>query len=352
MIPFIFVVPLIQLIILVNAATFDMKNIKTVIVDNDHSSLSRGLISKIQGSPFYIITEYSDNIKKSEEALLKNKAAIIINIPEHFERKLYNKDKAQVQLLINAVNSNEASLVYSYTSSIIAGYNKEIITELMGEMREMPIYSTNVITRFWFNKSLNYRIYMTPAVLVILVTIIGMILTALNIVREKEMGTLEQINVTPIKKHHFIIGKLVPFWIIALVELTVGLIVGVLLFNMPVIGNIFHLYIFASVYLIVALGLGLLFSTLAESQQQVMFIAFFFMLTFILMSGIFTPVESMPLWAQKINVINPFAYFIKVIRMVLLKGSTLKDVIHDVYNLLIYATIILSLAIWRYRKLA
>lgn len=350
MVPVIFVMPLIQLIILVNAATFDMKDISTVVVDNDKSPSSQKLVSKISGSPFFVVKEHMSTMKEAEKEILKGSALLVLHIPTGFEKKLYRKEKAKVQLLIDAVNNTKASLTYNYASAIIATFNHQAITEIVGYSESIPGYQINVSTRYWFNPSLDYKIYMTPAVLVILVTIIGMFLTALNIIREKELGTLEQINVTPIKKYQFIIGKLLPFWIIALIELTVGLLAGVLIFKLPIVGSLLHLYLFAGVYLLVALGLGLFFSTLADSQQQVMFIAFFFMLTFILMSGIFTPVESMPMWAQKVNVINPFAYFIKVIRMILLKGSGLKDFIYDIYFLIVYAIILLSLATWRYRK--
>lgn len=199
---------------------------------------------------------------------------------------------------------------------------------------------------------MNYKIFMLPGILVILITIIGMFLSALNLVREKEMGTTEQINVTPIKKYQFIIGKLLPFWIIALFELTLGLVIGYYFFDVPVLGNISTLLLFASIYLFAVLGVGLFISTIASTQQQLMFVSFFFMLTFILMSGIFTPVESMPAWAQKINIINPFSYFIRVIRMILLKGSGLIDISREIVSMSVYALIALSFSIWRYRKIA
>jgi len=179
---------------------------------------------------------------------------------------------------------------------------------------------------------------------------IGLFLTALNIVREKETGTIEQINVTPVKKYQLLAGKLVPFWIIALFELGFGLILGKILFKIPVEGSIVLLFSFAGVFLLAVLGIGLLISTMANTQQQVMFMVFFFMLTFILMSGIFTPEESMPYWAQKVNLLNPFSYFMRVIRMILLKGSGFKDILRDFTAITIYSILILSTAIWRYRK--
>jgi ABC-2 type transport system permease protein len=169
-------------------------------------------------------------------------------------------------------------------------------------------------------------------------------------VREKEMGTTEQINVTPIRKYQFIIGKLLPFWIIALFELAFGLAIGKLLFDIPIVGSLSLLFFVAAVYLFVVLGIGLFVSTVTETQQQVMFIAFFFMLLFILMSGIFTPVESMPDWAHYINIINPVAYFMKIIRMILLKGSIFTDIYKEFFSLLLYGILVISLAVWRYRK--
>jgi ABC-2 type transport system permease protein len=210
----------------------------------------------------------------------------------------------------------------------------------------------DVVYSYWFNPEMNYEIYMVPGILVILVTIISLFLTAMNIVREKEMGTIEQINVTPIRKYQFIVGKLVPFLIIALFELAFGLFLGRIIFDVPIVGSLALLFGFTLVYLLVILGFGLFLSVISESQQQVMFVTFFFMLVFILMSGIFTPTESMPEWAEKVNVINPIAYLMKVIRMILLKGSGFADIAVEFYSLLVYAFISLTLAIWRYRKTA
>ena len=191
---------------------------------------------------------------------------------------------------------------------------------------------------------------MVPGILVLLITVISLFLSGMNLVREKEIGTIEQINVTPIKKHQFIIGKLVPFWIIALFELAFGLVLGKLMFHIPIEGNLFLVFGVASLYLLVVLGIGLFISTITENQLQSMFFSFFFALVFILMSGLFTSVESMPDWGQFINKLNPIAYFIRVIRMILLKGSGIKDILYEIGALTFYAISILSLAVWRYRK--
>jgi len=193
---------------------------------------------------------------------------------------------------------------------------------------------------------------MVPGILVLLVTMIGIFLAGMNIVREKEIGTIEQINITPIKKYQFITGKLLPFWIIGQFELALGLTIGKLLFGIPILGNLAVIFLFSSVYLLVILGIGLLISTLNNTQQQAMFISWFFMVIFILMSGLFTPVESMPVWAQKLNIVNPVSYFIQVVRMVILKGSGLIDIWRQFLSISVYAVLILSFAVWRYRKVS
>jgi len=350
MLPVIFIVPIIQLIVLVYAATLEMKHIDMIVVDNDLSTVSRRLIGKFDGSPFFYVNSTTFNINEAEHQITNDNADIILHIPAGFEKDLLKENKASLQLQINAINATAAGLTNAYANYVLADFNKNIITEYIHSITPSPRKTININYSYWYNPELNYKIYMLPGILVILVTIIGMFLAALNIVREKEMGTIEQINVTPIVKYQFIFGKLFPFWVIAMFELAFGLTIGKLLFNIPMEGSLLLLFVFTSIYLIVALGIGLFISTLANTQQQVMFIVFFFMLTFVLMSGIFTPVESMPDWAQFINILNPYTYFMRVIRMVLLKGSGFWDIYKEIVSLLIYGTIILSLAIWRYRK--
>jgi len=352
MLPIIFVIPFIQLFILVHAATFEMKHIHVHVIDKDMSSVSRDMISKFSGSPLYEITNTSFSDKVGEEDIRKNKADLEIIIPEHFEKKLKTENSAKVQLVVNAINSAAAGLIYAYTSSIILDYNASIIkdwTNLPSNVQTSSIYTTS---SYWYNPELNYKNYMVPGILVLLVTLIGMFLTGMNIVREKEIGTIEQINITPIKKHQFIIGKLLPFWIIAQFELAFGLTIGKILFNIPILGNLGVVFLFSSIYLLVVLGAGLVISTINNTQQQAMFISFFFMMIFIMMSGLFTPVESMPYWAQKINIINPVAYFIQVMRMVLIKGSGLMDVMRQLISISIFAVIMLTFAVRRYHKVS
>ncbi len=218
------------------------------------------------------------------------------------------------------------------------------------EMKKLQTIET--IPLFWYNETLNYKTFMVPGILVMLVTMITLFLSGMNIVREKEIGTLEQINVTPIKKHHFIIGKLFPFLVLGLVLLTVGLIIAKLLFNIPIVGSIGLLYLYTVVYILVVLGIGLFISNFTDTQQQAMFIAWFFMVIFILMSGLFTPIESMPKWAQVLTEFNPIKYFVQVMRMVMLKGAGFTDIYPQLIKTFAYAVLMNGLAVFSYKKVS
>jgi ABC-2 type transport system permease protein len=353
MLPIIFILPVVQLIILVNAATLEMKHIRLYVVDMDLSGTSRKLISKFEGSPFYVVNHYSFSINDAEKELNKGNIDAIIHIPKEFESRLVRENKAHVQVIVNAINEMVASITDAYIQNIITGFNNEIIPDFAGMSATVEKNtSINISNSYWYNPQLNYKNFMVPGVLVILVTIIGLLLTGLNLVREKELGTIEQINVTPIKKHQFIAGKLIPFWILALMELAFGLVIGKLLFDIPILGSIPLLFFVAAIYLLVVLGGGLLISTMANTQQQSMFLSFFFIIICIMMSGIFTSVESMPDWAQWLDKLNPIYYFMRTVRMILLKGSGFTDILPEILILTILAIVMLSLAIRRYRKTA
>ena len=351
MLAIIFIMPLLQLFVLIFAATNELKHINLYIVDKDMSVTSKRLIDKLEGSSFFYIKNSSFSVAKAKNELVKDKADLVIDIPHGFERNLIRENKSKVQLLINAVNGSAAQLTYAYTMSVIADFNKNIIAERVNPIR-MKSKSISIISSYWYNPTLNYKFYMLPGILVILVTVIGMFLSSLNIVREKEIGTIEQINVTPIKKYQFVLGKLIPFLLIGLFDFGFGLALGKIIFNIPIVGSFFTLFSFSTVYLLFVLSMGFFVSTITETQQQAMFIAWFFMIIFLLMSGLFTPFESMPLWAQHINVINPLAYFMRVIRMVLLKGSGFADIAADFFPILFMSIIVFSLAVWRYHKVA
>jgi len=352
MLPIIFVVPIVQLLILVNAATFEMKNIRVSVVDLDLSSSSRKLISKYEGSPFYKIIQNTFSYDEAMDLMQRGKVDVIIRIPNGFERQLVRENQSKVQFVINAINQAVAGLSSAYCTSILIDFNRELMQDWLSPAQMAGLKNIRTDYSYWYNPKLNYKTYMVPGILVLLVTIIGLLLSGMNIVREKEIGTIEQINVTPIRKIQFIAGKLTPFWIIALFELAFGLSVGKLFFDIPLVGNLWLIFLSGGVYLFVILSVGLLVSTVTNTQQQSMLVTFFFMVVFILMSGLFTAIESMPGWAQQIDRLNPLMYFIKIMRMVLLKGSTFADISPHFYSLVAFAIVMVSLAVWRYRKVA
>ncbi|MCX6244995.1 MAG: ABC transporter permease [Bacteroidetes bacterium] len=352
MMPIIFVVPIIQLLILVHAATFEMKNIRFAVIDLDMSTTSRKMVGKFQGSPFFLLAHTSFSDKEAETEMKKGTVDMILHIPYGFEKKLVKENAAGVQVVINAINGASAGLINAYTMMIIMDFNREILVDWLSPVMLSSTKNIRISPSYWYNPKLNYKTYMVPGILVLLVTIIGLLLSGMNIVREKEIGTIEQINVTPIRKVQFIAGKLLPFWIIALFELAFGLTIGKLLFNIPIIGNLWLIFLSAGVYLFVILGFGLLVSTMTNTQQQSMLVSFFFMVIFILMSGLFTSIESMPVWAQNLDRVNPIAYFIRIMRMVMLKGSGFHDIRNSFFPLVAYAVIIISFAIRRYRKVS
>lgn len=349
----IFVMPVIQLLLLSNAVTYEMKNIRLHVMDFDHSAYSRELIRRMTGSGYFLLTSTDLSYKKAEEELHRGSVEIVLRIPAHFERDLIRDQKNQLQFLVNAVDGSAGNLAYQYAAEIVSDFNRHLRAELAPEWIEGQTSSTLLTTYSnWFNPEMNYKTFMVPGLLVLLVTMVGMFLAGMNIVREKEIGTIEQLNVTPITKPEFIIGKLLPFWILALIELTIGLIIGKVVFEIPIVGNLTLIYLFAAIYLLVVLGMGLLISTVTQTQQQAMFLSWFVMVLFILLSGLFTAIENMPGWAQQVTLFNPVAYFIRVMRMVMLKGSDLGDISRDLLIMALFAVCINAAAILNYRKTA
>jgi len=348
----IFGVPIIQMLILVPAITFEIKNVNLCIVDKDLTTESRELVGQLEGSTFFKVRFSTFSEQEANNLLHKGKCDLIIQIPSGFGKKTSIGNPGRLLVSVNAINAVNAQLSWAYLNGVIRDYNMNIVAENAGSQTFTSIPQIQVSNRYWYNELLNYKHYMLPGILGILILAIGYILAGLNMVKEKESGTIEQINVTPVRKSHFIIAKMVPFLIIGIIDLAVGLIIGKLTFNIPFEGSIALLFLCSSIFLIAVLGLALFVSTFSSTQQQFMFTGFFFIIIFILMSGIFTPLESMPVWAQKIDLINPAAYIMRINRMIMLKGSTFQDISRDIYALTLIAITFTVLAVNRYRKTA
>ncbi len=346
----IFIMPVIQLMVLPWAADYEIKNIKLAVVDQDRSEYSRQLVNKITASGYFQLTDYSTSYPNSLRQVEKDEADLVLQVPVSFEKDLIKENEAKLFMALNAINGVKGSLGAAYMRTIIQEYNREIRTEWIQFPRFSPETTIEVASSNWYNPLMNYKYFMVPGILVILLTMVGANLAAINIVREKEIGTIEQINVTPIQKHIFILGKLIPFWLIGLVVLTIGLTIARLVYGIIPAGSFVTIYLFAAVFLLAVLGLGLLVSTFASNQQQAMLISFFLMMIFILMGGLYTSIDSMPEWAQWITRFNPVSYFIEVMRMVVLKGSGLADLKNHFLAMGGFAVVLNGWAVFSYKK--
>lgn len=346
----IFVVPLLQLLLLPWTADYEVRNVQLAVVDNDHGTYARKLVAKITSSGYFKLDQYSNSYNKAFKEIEKNRADIVLEIPHNFQRDLIRNNESTLFIAANAINAVKAGLGSSYLQSIIRDFNQEVRDEWIQTPALSPEITIDIRPANWYNLLMNYKYFMVPGILVMLVTIVGSFLTSMNIVKEKEKGTIEQINVTPVKKYHFILGKLIPFWVIGLLILTIGFIIAWILYGIVPVGSLFTVYIFAAVYLMAILGYGLLISTFASSQQQAMLVTFFIFMVFVLLAGLFTPIDSMPLWAQWFTRINPITYFVEVMRLVVLKGSSLSDIAPLIFKVLIFAVVLNTWAVLSYRK--
>jgi len=348
----IFGVPIVQMLLLVPAVTFEIKQVDVCIVDRDMTAESRGLVSQLEGSTFFKVNYSTFSEQEANNLLHSGESDLVIQVPSGFGEEIGKGKPARLLVSANAINAVNAQLSWAYLNGVIRDYNMNIVAENTGSAPMAAIPQIQVTNRYWYNEMLNYKFYMLPGVLGILVLAIGFLLAGLNLVKEKEIGTIEQINVTPVKKYQFILAKMIPFLLIGLADLALGLTIGKLAFGIPFEGSIALLFLCSAIFLVAVLGLALFISTFSGTQQQFMFIGFFFMIVFILMSGIFTPLESMPQWAQEFNRINPAAYIMRINRMVMLKGSTFHDISRDIYALVGIAIAFTTLAILQYRKTA
>ncbi|MEQ9301111.1 MAG: ABC transporter permease [Cyclobacteriaceae bacterium] len=352
LLPMMTILPIIQLIVLSNAASNEVKNVNVVVVDQDRSEMSRLLTSKINASNEFSIVSSPPDDKSAMATIQANEADIVLQIPLNFERDYLRGEGPGIQMLANAINGQQATVGSGYLAAIIGDFNKAIMAEVPIKLFAQRAGAGQLLiaSRNWYNPELSYTDFMVPGILAEITALLTIVLTAMNVVREREIGTIEQINVTPIKKWQFILGKLIPFLCVGLLLLTVGLTAGRLIFDIPMRGSIPLIFGYAIVNLIAVLGLGLLISNFADTQQQAIFVAFFFVFIFILMCGLFTPIESMPKWAQYATIPNPLAHFISVSRKVLIKGSDFMDIRMEFIYTALLAVFTNTMAILSYQK--
>ncbi|MBD3384158.1 ABC transporter permease subunit [candidate division KSB1 bacterium] len=349
MIAIIFVVPVIQLILLGYVISSEVKNLQTVICDLDKSPLSRELISRVKNSNYFIIAGYDDRYSRLEKHLDSGRAHVVVIVPSHFGRDIRLGRETSLQILLDGQDTNSATIALGYLNAIISDFGRE---KLSGHLQRLPIRPVfiDLETRYWYNPELEYSDYMVPGIAAFLLTMITTLLSAMGLVREREIGTLEQLSVTPIKKHQLLIGKIIPFAVLGFLELGIALAFAKIWYDIPLVGNLGIFALFTLIYLLTTLGLGLLISASSHTQQQALFMSWFFMVFALLMSGFIFPIENMPPLAQVITYLNPMRYFILVVREILIKGAGLQQLYQQGLVLVVFGVLIFGFAVMRYQE--
>ncbi len=377
------VAPMVEFMIFPFCADYEIKVLNIAFIDNDHSQISKDIIHSFNSSDIFVSKGILTSKKKADEMMKHDKIDLLIEIPHDFESNLYNNENTQIAITANAINSVKAGIGTGYVQEIIGGYMQDFanangsanMMSMMPAQSQMPpVFSTtknrqmpqqqpavpgiasqkpisiNISNIYWYNEQMNYKNLIVPGILVILVTLIGCYVTALNLVREKEIGTIEQVNVTPIRRWQFLLGKMIPFWLLGMTEFIVGLVIMKFIFGISVQGSIPLLLGITAIYLFVMLGLGFFISSVSENQLQSMFIVLFLFIVFVLLSGVFTPTEGMPEWARYINYANPMSFYIEVIKKIILKGSEFDSMVRETIALSVMAVIVNTGAVLSYQE--
>lgn len=332
--------PLALLLVFPWAANQEVKDIKVAVVDLDHSVTSQQLVHRVSSSNYFNLTAVCPSYDEALCSVQRGESDLIFQIESDYEKHLAQHEGANLYVAANAVNGTKGTLGAAYLSQII----QQPLTELT-----LPSM-VSLETRYMYNPTLDYKNYMVPALMVMLITLLSGFLPALNIVSEKEKGTIEQMNVSPVSRVEFILGKLIPYWVIGFFEITLAMTLAWLVYGLVPQGSLLTIYLFVSLYILLISGFGLVISNYSQTMQQAMFVMFFFMLIFLLMSGLFTPVSSMPRWAQWIAAFNPLKYFMEVMRLVYLKGCGLHHLHTQLIAIIGFALFFNSWAIRSYKK--
>ena len=349
LLPIVFIAPVLQLVFMGYAASLDVKNISVVLCDLDKTNESRGLVEKFTNSGYFTIEYSTENSNSVQSYLDDHKTMMALVIPRKFGDKLLRREPAKLQVLMDGSEGSAAAIALGYVNQIIGKYSSEILTEIVGNTGS--IGGVNGEVRTWFNPSLKSRNYMVPGVLVMILLITTMNLTSMAIVKEKEIGTLEQIMVTPITPSELILGKLIPFTIIGVVNVCVVLLVMTFGFGIPIKGSVPLLFGLTGLFLLTTLGLGLFVSTISRTQQQAMMTAqFFVLMPMMYISGFTFPVENMPPALQFISLGIPMRYYLVIVRSLILKGVGISSLWQEAGMLFFMGITILIASVLRFKK--
>lgn len=318
----IFVAPVIQLVMFGYAVTTDVKNIVTAVYDLDNSVASRELVSRFAGSGYFNIVRYINDEDDIVTMIDRSEVQVVLHMKKGFGDDLDAGRRAQLQVIVDGTDSNTAGIVLQYSTRIVRELSEKILLTQFSRLKGASQQPGRVVmqSRTWFNENLESRNYYVPGVIVLIVTLISLMLTSMAVVREKEIGTMEQIMVTPITPTEFILGKTLPFALISLLDVILVTVVGVFWFDVPIRGSLLLLFFTVVLYLMTTLGVGLLISTVSQTQQQAMMTTFFFFMPAILLSGLMFPIANMPVLVQWLTYLNPMRYFLVIVRGIFLKG--------------------------------
>jgi ABC-2 type transport system permease protein len=353
MLAIIFVMPVVQLVILGYVISSQVKHIDTMIIDQDNSAMSRAIRQNVDQSVYFDLVQVSDRYRDGAPAIDRGEVKIALVLPHDMAQKISQGDKVRIQILVDGQDSNTSTIGLGYLNGLLVDTFKAIFPAGVHPkalpLELMPV-RIDTEMRNWYNPNLDYSDYMIPGIAAFLLTIVTSLLSAMGLVREREIGTLEQLSVTPIRKHQLLIGKIIPFAILGFIELAVALAFAKLWYDIPMRGNLGILAIFSMVYLITTLGIGLLVSASAKTQQQALFMTWFFMVYALLMSGFIFPIENMPRFAQWISYLNPLRYFMVVIREIFIKDATVVHLYQQGIILLIFGAVIFTFATMKFQQ--
>lgn len=346
--------PIVQLLVLPLAANYDIENFRMTAIDRDHTQFSRRLLTQLQAGGYFSLVGSVPSWAQAERMIERGETDMIVEIPEHFERDMVLGRSPEVSVHVSAINGLSAGVAANYIRSIAGNFATELAAERLvptpADAKTAPMRIEAAVQE-WYNPRFDYKTVIVPGILALLITIAGLSMTALNTVKEKERGTIEQLNVTPMNRTRYMLAKMVPFFLIGVVQFSIGLVIARTVYAVPMVGSIGVLYGVVALYLVGVLCLGFVIANFSATQVQSIFPIFFVMMVLILMSGLFTPVESMPQWAQRANAVNPVAHLISSIKMILVKGSSAADLLPHWIALGIFAVAMGFLSVVTFRKL-
>ena len=348
----IFLIPCFQVFVIGYAVSTDVKHVRTAVYDLDNSQTSRDVAARFVRSGYFDVVARVGDDNAARKLLDRNDVSVVLRFNHGFAEDINAGRTAHLQILIDGTDSNTAGIVASYAVNIATAYSERILTERVNRTFG-PAGKTGTIdlrTRAWFNENLESRNFFVPGVLVVVVTLATLLLTSMAVVREKEIGTMEQIMVTPITPAEFILGKTIPFAIIGLVDVILVVLIGVFWFEVPIHGSFPLLLLATGLYLMTTLGVGLLISTISETQQQAMMTTFFFFFPAMLLSGFAFPIANMPQVVQWMTLVNPLRYFLVIVRSIFLKGVGMEILWVQMLPLLAMGIATLWLAVRRFHK--